>query len=385
MLQKKAVVLRRMKKIAILVLNNFLHDSRVLRIARSLAQGGFAVTVVALHEGDLPEHEDMEGFHLHRIRLRTRPLAKFRLVQYLKWAELFFRVSWQYRSFDFMHCCDVLPLPIAIWTKRLYNRRLKVVYDAHELEFDKNTRNRSWGSFLASLEKRFIHQADAQFTVSDLIAEAYVEEYGVPLPTVLYNCPNYEEVPAADHFRKQFNIPADRVLLIYQGALLPNRGVDLLIRYMEYRNDDRLALIIMGYGQEKERLQAMAAGRTDVFFPPAVKPTELLPYTGSADIGAYFVQNTNRSHDLTVGNKLFEYMMAGLPVISSPLKGPEAILTEETGVILADQSLEALHAGVEHILERGLASYREALSKAGRIYNWEEQEKHLLSVYRSLS
>ena len=89
MLQKKAVVLRRMKKIAILVLNNFLHDSRVLRIARSLAQGGFAVTVVALHEGNLPEHEEKEGIHVHRIRLRTRPLAKYRPVQYRKWAELF--------------------------------------------------------------------------------------------------------------------------------------------------------------------------------------------------------------------------------------------------------------------------------------------------------
>lgn len=374
-----------MKKVAIIVLNNFLHDSRVLRIARSLAKGGFEVTVVALHEGDLPVVEKMEGFTVHRIRLWSRPLAKFRLVQYLKWAELFLRVSWLYRRSDFMHCCDVLPLPLAVWTQRLYNRSLRIIYDAHELEFDKNTRNRSWGRFLAKLERRYIYRADAQFTVSDLIADAYVQEYGVSRPTILYNCPNFEELGKVDHFRQMFNIPPEQTLLIYQGALLPNRGVDLLIQYLDFRKDPNLGLVIMGYGQEKEKLQEMAAQVPNIYFPPPVKPTELLPYTASADIGAYFVQNTNRSHDLTVGNKLFEYMMAGLPVISSPLQGPEAILTEETGVILEDQSLEALHRGVEKILAKGLAYYREPLKVASRRYNWEAQEKPLLQVYRSFS
>ena len=78
-----------MKKVTILVFNNFTHDNRVLREGLSLKNAGYEVQVVALHEGDLPKKELKEGLKIHRLSLLSRKLPKSIFFQIFKWMELF--------------------------------------------------------------------------------------------------------------------------------------------------------------------------------------------------------------------------------------------------------------------------------------------------------
>ncbi|NPA87546.1 MAG: glycosyl transferase, partial [Epsilonproteobacteria bacterium] len=56
-------------KVALLVLNNFKNDSRVLKEAISLKNGGFDVKVVALWEDGLKEFDNVSGIPVHRVKL----------------------------------------------------------------------------------------------------------------------------------------------------------------------------------------------------------------------------------------------------------------------------------------------------------------------------
>ena len=76
-----------MIRVVSIVLNNFQHDSRVLKEAVSLQKAGYAVQVVALHENHLAETEIVQNIQVDRIRLTTKYWHKsklFRLVKYLE-------------------------------------------------------------------------------------------------------------------------------------------------------------------------------------------------------------------------------------------------------------------------------------------------------------
>ena len=79
-------------------------------------------------------------------------------------------------------------------------------------------------------------------------------------------------------------------------------------------------LVYIGGGRLLAPLKGMAAARGlggCVHFLPTVPLAELLAWTASADIGVQPIRNTCLNHLSTDSNKLFEYAMAGLPVVAS--------------------------------------------------------------------
>ena len=57
------------RRVCMFVFNNFTHDSRVLKEAKTLVDAGYDVRVVAFRNGDLPSAEVVEGFRVVRIDL----------------------------------------------------------------------------------------------------------------------------------------------------------------------------------------------------------------------------------------------------------------------------------------------------------------------------
>jgi glycosyltransferase involved in cell wall biosynthesis len=368
-----------------IVLNNFINDSRVLKTTKSLLSMGIDIHVVCLHEVGLPEHETLENLKVHRIKLKTRSWSKLKVVQLFKYAEFVWRVLREYRKSQIYHCNDLSALPIGVLAK-LMNRGSKVIYDAHEYEInDVPNQSRLSIKLKYFIERFFIQFADEVITVSDSIADAYKGLYGIDKPHLVLNCPVYKSPGPHDLFREKFNISSAQRIFLYQGGLAKGRGIEILLQAFEESDDTELVLVCMGYGPLEGLVQEKASASSNIYFHPAVSPEFLLDYTTSADFGILFYQDNCLNHKYCSPNKMFEYLMAGLPVIVSNLHEMRRLVKKHgIGSIANENTVEGFKVGIQNILCLDYEKLRQNVEMTNKLYCWEQQETVLKKVYAGL-
>lgn len=369
-----------MKKVTLIVLNNFLNDSRVLKEAMSLQNMGFVVQVVALHEEALQEFEKIQNISVHRIKLKSRDWSKKKIVQILKYFEYMYRFVKSYKKSDFIHCNDLNTLPMGVVIKKFFNKNAKVIYDAHEYEIN-DIPNQSKISIKIKyiLEKFLIKYADSVITVSNSIADEYVKLYNIKKPYLVLNTPPLQEIKKHDFFRKTFNIAKEEKIFLYQGGLSDGRGIEILL---ESFKKNKNTIVFMGYGSLESLVKKYANKYKNIFYHEAVSPDVLLNYTSSADFGILFYENNCLNHNFCSPNKMFEYIMAGLPIIVSNLHEMKNLVqTYKIGVVAKENSPKELSKATEEIQNLNEKELNKNLRKAREIFNWQEQEKVLRDCY----
>ena len=95
------------------------------------------------------------------------------------------------------------------------------------------------------------------------------------------------------------------------------------------------------------REQALPLGERAIIHP-FVHPTDLPDFTVGADLGACLIEPLTESLRLSLPNKLFEYLNAGVPVLASPLPEIQRSVQAFDVGTLADPAdsgaiVEALH------------------------------------------
>lgn len=369
------------------VLNNFLNDSRVKKEAVSLASNGYQVTVVALWENGLQISENFTDFSLIRIKLVSRNWPRILPFQVLKYLEFVVRAFFLVRKGDFIHCNDLDALTVGYFCKIFRFPRkaeLKVIYDAHELETEVNGLTSFRKKIAKILEKTMIGKADALITVCDSIAEIYMDQYQIEKPFVVRNIPQFEEVNGSSLLRQIHDIPANKFVFISQGMLSPGRGLEILLDIAEQNQEDDFVVVFMGKGILEERIQASAFNFDNVVFQPFVKSEEIISYTSSADCGICFFEDNCLSHHYVLPNKMFEYMMAEIPIVVSNLPEMQKF-ADETGVgFSAEQgSHEDLSRVMRKVMRLEKSAIKKKLIEAKKSYNWEGEEIVLLEAYKS--
>ncbi|NVK44051.1 MAG: glycosyltransferase [Oceanospirillaceae bacterium] len=371
-------------KVANVVLNNFKNDSRVLKISKSLFDLGITPTVVAIHDDGLLEEECVQGIAVNRLRLKSRSLPKWRPVQVVKYVEFVLRAFLRYRKANIVHCNDLSALPVGLLIK-LFGKNVKVVYDCHEYETEVNGIGGFEKLFRRILEKFQIRYADTILTVSDSIANEYVRLYGVKKPDLVLNCPLYQSPEKSELFREKLGIRKDQNIFLYQGALFKGRGIEMLLDVFGSFKSDKNVLVCMGYGSLEGLIREAGLQHNRVFFHPAVNQEVLLNYTSSADFGISFIEDSCLSYRYCLPNKMFEYFMAGIPVITSNLFEMKKLVEKEgVGVVASNNSKDGFQDALENILAMDYARLQRNVISLSSLYCWEEQEKSLKAAYESI-
>jgi len=373
------------KRVASLVFNSFINDSRVLKEGLSLVKNGYEVEIIAHHDKDLAKEESQGGLVIKRLAYLDRTVTKSKIGK-LKAYLSFLKESVNYcKSFDILHCHDINMLPIAVIIKKYYNKDVKIVYDAHEYETETYALSGIQKKITKLSEKHLIKYANRVITVSDSIANEYVKLYGIKKPALVLNAPPYKEVKKQDRFREEFGIEG-KTIFLYQGGLGKNRGIELLLEVFKTIDNSESVMVFMGYG-ELENLIIEASKESDnIYFHKAVSPTVLLDYTVSADFGIATIEDSCLSYRYCLPNKLFEYIMAEVPVIVSNLPEMSRVVKKrKIGVILEEETLQGITKAIKQAVSLDKKLINKNLKKVKKIYNWEEQEKVLLKVYRGLN
>lgn len=370
-----------MKKILNIVLNDFKNDSRVLKTSRSLSKKGTIVTVAAMWAHGLKERESFSWGTVNRIKLRSRPLPKWKPLQIIKYIEFSFRVFFNFRKVNIVHCNDLNALPIGILIK-LFGDNVKVIYDCHEYETEMYGLAGIQKKLKKFLERNLIKHADKVVCVSESIAKDYERIYNISKPYVVLNCPEFKEQKRSNLFREILGIREDQVIFLYQGALSRGRGIEILLEAFQNLNSGRHVLVCMGYGPLEPLIRSKARISDTIYFSPAVSPDVLLQYTSSADFGVSFIEDSCLSYRFCLPNKVFEYLMAGVPILTSNLYEMKSLVDrEKVGIAAESNTIEGFRRAVFYSEELNYAEILQSVFQARKKYCWENQELILDEIY----
>jgi glycosyltransferase involved in cell wall biosynthesis len=376
-------------KIANVVLNDFTRDNRVLKTSIALVEAGHEVTVVALHRNQLPRVErHPAGFRIERVRIY---IPGFRVLAPFKWAELALRIALIYRKADAWHCNDAEAFGMGLLAKR-FRSGLKLVYDCHEFESERNGKPAWLSKAVRRMESRHIRKAEEVIVVSPSIKSAYESRYnelGMRRISLVRNVPNARSGNAVAHpLRTSLGLKSDDFVAIYQGALTINRGIETLLAMAPRLNGSRIHLVFMGYGMLEPQVMESVHQNANVHFQPAVRYEEVLDYTGDADVGLVSVKPVCLSYLYCLPNKLFESIQAGIPVLVNDLPDCVALIEEfGIGTRVANDTPEGWHAALVEAESKSPAWKVQAIGgmrEAQAELNWENESHQLTAIYDRL-
>jgi glycosyltransferase involved in cell wall biosynthesis len=151
------------------------------------------------------------------------------------------------------------------------------------------------------------------------------------------------------------------------------------------------AIVFMGYGRlETTIADAAAAHPGRIYLLPAVRPDDLMPWTASADVCFVGQPPRTLNQRLNLPNKLFEAMMAGVPVVVSE-DNEQCRLTRAEGIgrCVDIDDPAAIAAACAELLTASAAERRELRAHCREValerYTWERTSVGLVALYRKLA
>tara|TARA_B110000902_G_C14211053_1_gene551373 strand:+ start:114 stop:1358 length:1245 start_codon:yes stop_codon:yes gene_type:complete len=400
--------------ISMIVWNEFVNDARVLKEAQTLQSAGYLVIVHALHTPGVTKEKETLNGGIKIVRVARSPFWKLRKsgkavgsgwqakssgsIKSMSVKTQVLRIAarlWTHTGLlyhlvrsrpDIVHAHDVNTLPTA-WIASVM-AGVPLVYDAHEISTGREGYS-GFRSLVGWVEKRLMPRAVATITTTDARAKFFARAYDIFRPIVLQNRPRYLRGTRSNRLREELDLQEDWPIVIYQGGLQQGRGLERLVSMAQ--TVAGAYFVFIGGGRLEGLLKVHAAQlgllNQKVFFIPTVSLADLPKYTASADIGVQPIENTCLNHFTTDSNKLFEYVIAGLSLVTSDLPEIRKVVREnDLGLLVPPGDSRALTLALQTLVDDAplRERYRKASLAAAKELNWEQQEHKLTELYAKI-
>jgi len=398
-----------------IVLNGVTEDSRVLKCAWSLANAGWDVLVC----GSRPDHHNDQlkigyakiqrvylkvvindkrfAFILRAIRYYKRRFqAKFLpkvppVIPNLQRAKTTLKpIALAFKP-DVIHAHDYTALPIAgalVEYLATQGQTAQLIYDAHEYVPGVSHLTTPLKNIYSREEKRYSAMSATVLSVSEGMSDLLMPHLGLTKrPELVANDPLFEgQQPSERSIRNDCNIANTTPLLVYSGAVAPQRGLATVLEALKQLPDVHLALIANPKNQTVLDLQSKYSQLKDRFHVlPYVPNSELVSYLSNADVGLIPIHH-KLNHEISLITKFGEYMQARLPLVVSDVRtmaaevkrlgNGEVFIAEDVAdfviavkKVLADKNKYQSVYTEEVLLER----------------SWELQAENLVNIYNRIA
>lgn len=427
-----------MKKVTMFVWNHFTNDARVNRECTTLADNGYDVDLIAINDPKKPMisayEEISHKFRVHRVQRYPWLLQTYQdqgkkfllvvagvqiaiipslfyisftlMVAYLmsllisagmikskKMRKLFINgaiitrmiIKGYFQNADIYHANDLNTLPQAIVCSKLRLKPKPLIYDSHEVQSDRTGYNKEKIKKIEFFMLKFVDQ----MIVENHTRAQYNEKIYGFYPKTLYNYSEKYDINDKPkiNLHHKIGIHEDEKILLYQGGLQQGRGLETLIKAMDEIDEGHLLFIGGGKLTESLKEQSKQSKQADrIHFLDKV-PFQILPsYTREAYVGFQVLQNICFNHYSASSNKLFEYMMAHVPVISCNFPEIEKVVNEtNTGLVVDSHSATEIANAVNKLVhdETLRNQLSENTKQAKEIYNWNNEKLKLLDIYNA--
>jgi len=377
--------------------------SPVYRDARVLRQIKYLSTYYDLHiigYGDpCKERNHDQGIQWHPLAKPEKNIVKKilhaalllsgritpRLIEYAYWSEPQHMKALELicmSGCSAIHANDLEALPLAAVAARQLGCLL--VYDAHEyspLEFESSP---IWRLLQTHHIRYFLNRygpmVDASMTVAPLIAKRYRDEWQLD-PIVVRNIS--ELVDVKDHF-----VDPRQIRLIHHGGANRERKLEAMIETLSLC-DERFHLDFMLVGNEKyiKQLQVlserMAPGK--ITFRPPVPPDRIVRVIAEYDVGIYILSPDIYNCYVSLPNKLFDFIMAGLAVIIGPSPSMAEIVHQyNLGRVAPSFKPADVAKMLDRLSAEQIEEMRRAARSASKTLNADNEMQKVIDLYDRL-
>lgn len=387
-----------MLKVCMLVTNGVTPDPRVMKEALTLSESGYDVTVIGTRTKENPtrfeEVSRLKIIRVFRIAFRKKgrilPMLKALFKALLINIEMF-QAALRVKA-DVYHAHDLDTLLVAVMAGKL--KGSTIIYDSHELYSE----HRDDFPLLIKkgmqlFEGLLIRKVDIVITVNESIAAELKKRYNINKPDVLHNFTRFKKIDQSQCAlqRDLMGIDSDRIVVLYHGGYQTGRGLEDLIESAQYV-DDNVLIVLRGYGpiEDDLRLSVRQLGLgAKVKFVPPVAMTRLVEEAVFADIGIVSYRPTCLNNYYSLPNKLFEYMMAGLAIVSRDLPEIKKLNDDiRFGALFNEDSPQEIARAVNTLARNkellALCKQR-SLQWSENAGNWETEQKKLKAIYSRCS
>ncbi len=365
-------------RVLMIVSNDVVHDSRVVKEARALRDAGHEVRFIGWDRtGDRPERLEWDGFAIRYVRTRgaMRAVGHDILRNPLWWRHAL-RFARQDAA-EVMHCHDLDTLRIGVRWKRSTGGRL--VYDAHEIfgYMIEQDVPRLVMDYAFRMERELAPSADRVIAVNEAV-KRYVDGIAARPATLVRNTSEH----ILDTYRPP---PGGPFTVLYVGTLHPSRFLLPAIEVIGEMPDARL---VLGGGKALASEVADACKRHPNTEYLGIVPNErVLPMTVDSHAVLSMFDPTHRINQVGLPNKIFEAMAAGRPSITTRGLPMGDLVEEEECGLAVPYSTEGFREAVVRLRdEPDLAERlgRNGLAAAKREYNWAAESRKLVRLYEDL-
>jgi glycosyltransferase involved in cell wall biosynthesis len=430
------------KNVCMFVWNHFTNDARVLRECTALSENGYSVDLICIHDPSdktMKRYEERnEHFRVHRVKrypstllllrkainfTKTRkwpaifpllllgfgfyefPIITFGLAAFLaitlfallklklaSWwikANIYLRmvIKGYSKNYDIYHSNDLNTLLQGYLCAKFRLNKKKLIYDSHEVQTSRTGYN---SPIYGKIEGYLIKKIDSMIVENHTRAKYNEELYGF-YPNVVHNYPFVQTAETSEKvpLHEMLGLPQDEKILLYQGGIQTGRGLEKLIEAAPLFNEG--TLVFIGDGKIKPELERMVKERNlgdKVKFIPKVPLTELPKYTRNAYLGFQVLNNVCFNHYSASSNKLFEYMMSGIPVVACSFPEIKRVVEgERVGLCIDSHNHLEIAEAVNQLLsnEKLRDEFSRNCQQAKNKYNWDEEQQLFLPIYKAIS
>ena len=154
---------------------------------------------------------------------------------------------------------------------------------------------------------------------------------------------------------------------------------------------DDVLLLIIGSGDVIPDLKVLIAKlqvEDKVQIIDKLPYLEMLQYTQIADLGLSLDKGTNLNYELSLPNKVFDYIQCKIPLMVSNRKVVAQVVNEaQIGVVFEEHDPKQMADLVVGALEdkERYQMWKTNLNLAAEKYNWENESQILKDIYKHLS
>lgn len=268
---------------------------------------------------------------------------------------------------------------VGIWIQDLYSRGV----------VETGTGGGGLARLATAVESRIVCSADGVAAIHERFKSHMVESLGVPAGRVEV-IRNWTHLPASPtsgipEMRSRLGWNSEDIVVLHAGNMGQKQGLENVIEAARIADSrgSTVRFVLMGDGNQRKRLEAMAAGIARICFVNSLPDLDFQRALAAADV--LLVNELPGVKDMSVPSKLTSYFNAGVPVIAATDEGSvTAFEIESSGggvrVDAADplalvDTAEALArepSFTAQLAENGLRYRHETLSETAAVAHYDD-------------